>query len=198
MGAGGCGLGHLFGKRVVQAPVPNKSETVVSRPRANQIFVVPPESARACTARRSPLCSATEVLCPEARRPARLRGDPDAWGYERDEAPAEREQAEIRAGAMTRSELGRLLWSEAPDDQREKARWHHQLSNDEREAMSEYQQYLNNVYNEMIRASLISINDVDATLEQLQMIRPESHRVQTISELVLHIQRISLLGDQGK
>jgi len=99
---------------------------------------------------------------------------------------------------MTRSELGRLLWSEAPDDQREKARWHHQLSNDEREAMSEYQQYLNNVYNEMIRASLISINDVDATLEQLQMIRPESHRVQTISELVLHIQRISLLGDQGK
>jgi len=76
--------------------------------------------------------------------------------------------------------------------------WHHQLSNDEREAMSEYQQYLNNVYNEMIRASLISINDVDATLEQLQMIRPESHRVQTISELVLHIQRISLLGDQGK
>ena len=64
--------------------------------------------------------------------------------------------------------------------------------------MSEYQQYLNNVYNEMIRASLISINDVDATLEQLQMIRPESHRVQTISELVLHIQRISLLGDQGK
>ena len=72
------------------------------------------------------------------------------------------------------------------------------LSSDEREAMSEYQQYLNNVYNEMIRASLISINDVDATLEQLQMIRPESHRVQTISELVLHIQRISLLGDQGK
>jgi len=113
-------------------------------------------------------------------------------------SPAEREQAEIRAGAMTRSELGRLLWSEAPDDQREKARWHHQLSNDEREAMSEYQQYLNNVYNEMIRASLISINDVDATLEQLQMIRPESHRVQTISELVLHIQRISLLGDEGK
>ena len=36
-------------------------------------------------------------------------------------SPAEREQAEIRAGAMTRSELGRLLWSEAPDDPREKA-----------------------------------------------------------------------------
>ena len=64
--------------------------------------------------------------------------------------------------------------------------------------MSEYQQYLSNVYNEMIRASLVSIDDVDATLEQLQMIRPESHRIQTISELVLHIQRISLLGDEGK
>jgi len=113
-------------------------------------------------------------------------------------SPAEREQAEIRAGAMTRSELGRLLWSEAPDDLREKAVWHHGLSDDEREAMSQYQQYLTNVYNEMIRASLVSIDDVDATLEQLQMIRPESHRVQTISELVLHIQRISLLGDQGK
>jgi hypothetical protein len=113
-------------------------------------------------------------------------------------SPAEREQAEIRAGAMTRSELGRLLWSEAPDDLREKAKWHHKLSDDEREAMSQYQQYLNNVYNEMIRASLVSIDDVDATIEQLQMIRPESHRVQTISELVLHIQRISLLGEQGK
>ena len=113
-------------------------------------------------------------------------------------SPAEREQAEIKAGAMTRSELGRLLWSEAPDDLRDKAKWHHKLSDDEREAMSQYQQYLNNVYNEMIRASLVSIDDVDATLEQLQMIRPESHRVLTISELVLHIQRISLLGDQGK
>lgn len=113
-------------------------------------------------------------------------------------SPSEREQAEIRAGAMTRSELGRLLWSEAPDDLRDKAEWHHELSDDERLAMSEYQQYLSNVYNEMIRASLVSIDDVDATLEQLQMIRPESHRIQTISELVLHIQRISLLGDQGK
>ena len=113
-------------------------------------------------------------------------------------SPAEREQAEIKAGAMTRSELGRLLWSEAPDDLREKADWHHALSDDEREAMSQYQQYLQNVYNEMIRVSLVSIDDADATLEQLQMIRPESHRVQTISELVLHIQRISLLGDEGK
>tara|TARA_Y100000592_G_C5481143_1_gene325595 strand:- start:5618 stop:6127 length:510 start_codon:yes stop_codon:yes gene_type:complete len=113
-------------------------------------------------------------------------------------SPAEREQAEIKAGAMTRSELGRLLWTEAPDDLREKATWHHKLSDDEREAMSQYQQYLNNVYSEMIRASLISIDEANGSLEQIQMIRPESHRVQTISELVLHIQRISLLGDEGK
>ena len=44
-------------------------------------------------------------------------------------SPQEREQAEIKAGAMVRSELGRLLWSESPDDEEEHARWHHQLSN---------------------------------------------------------------------
>ena len=65
-------------------------------------------------------------------------------------SPSEREQAEIRAGAMTRSELGRLLWSQSPDDVEEKARWHHELSNAEREAMSQYQQYLSRVYDEMI------------------------------------------------
>ena len=113
-------------------------------------------------------------------------------------SPPEREQAEIREGAMTRSELGRLLWSLSPDDVEEKARWHHELSDSEREAMSQYQQYLSRVYDEMIRASLVSIDNEPANLDQLQMIRPESHRVQTISELVLHIQRISLIGDQGK
>ena len=113
-------------------------------------------------------------------------------------SPPEREQAEIRAGAMTRSELGRLLWSQSPDDVEDKARWHHKLSDAEREAMSQYQQYLSRVYDEMIRASLVSIDNEPANLDQLQMIRPESHRVQTISELVLHIQRISLIGDQGK
>ena len=113
-------------------------------------------------------------------------------------SPSEREQAEIRAGAMTRSELGRLLWSQSPDDVEEKARWHHELSDAEREAMSQYQQYLSRVFDEMIRASLVSIDNEPANLDQLQMIRPESHRVQTISELVLHIQRISLIGDQGK
>ena len=34
--------------------------------------------------------------------------------------------------------------------------------------------------------------------EQLQLIRPEAHRIQAVSELVLHIQRISLLGIEGK
>ena len=64
--------------------------------------------------------------------------------------------------------------------------------------MSDYQQYLNRVYIEMIRSSLISIDGVDGSVDQVQQIRPESHRVQVISELVLHIQRISLLGIEGK
>ena len=50
----------------------------------------------------------------------------------------------------------------------------------------------------MIDASLLSINGDEADLNTIQSIRPESHRVQAITELVLHIQRISLLGDQGK
>ena len=113
-------------------------------------------------------------------------------------SPVEREEAECRAGALTRSELGRLLWSEAPNDAEEKARWHHALTPEDREAMSDYQQYLNRVYIEMIRSSLISIDGVDGSAEMIQQIRPESHRVQVISELVLHIQRISLLGIEGK
>ena len=113
-------------------------------------------------------------------------------------SPVEREEAECRAGALTRSELGRLLWSEAPDDAQEKARWHHALTSEDREAMSDYQQYLNRVYIEMIRSSLVSIDGEQGNVEMIQQIRPESHRVQVISELVLHIQRISLLGIEGK
>ena len=113
-------------------------------------------------------------------------------------SPVEREEAECRAGALTRSELGRLLWSEAPDDAEEKARWHHALTSEDREAMSDYQQYLNRVYIEMIRSSLVSIDGEQGNVEMIQQIRPESHRVQVISELVLHIQRISLLGIEGK
>ena len=113
-------------------------------------------------------------------------------------SPSEREEAEIKAGSFTRSELGRLLWVECPSDEKEKAVWHHNLTMEERQAFSEYQAYINRVYLEMIRSSLVSINGEDATLENIQCIRPESHRIQAITELVLHIQRISLVGDSGK
>jgi len=71
-------------------------------------------------------------------------------------------------------------------------------TDEEKEAYGSYQAYLNRVYLEMIRSSLIKIDGEEASLDQVQMIRPESHRVQAISELVLHIQRLSLLGDSGK
>ena len=113
-------------------------------------------------------------------------------------SPSEREDAEARAGALIRSELGRLLWTEAPTEERERAEWHHALTDDERKAMSDYQAYLNRVYQEMINSSLILIDGQGADAEQLQLIRPEAHRIQTVSELVLHIQRINLLGIEGK
>lgn len=113
-------------------------------------------------------------------------------------SPSDREQAEVSAGAYTRSELGRLLWLESPNETKERARWHHELEDDEKEALAQYTAYLNRVYIEMIRASLISIDGETATYETIDNIRPESIRTQTISELVLHIQRISLLGDSGK
>ncbi len=43
-------------------------------------------------------------------------------------SPAEREEAEMQAGSYTRSELGRLLWTESPNDEKEKAQWQHSLS----------------------------------------------------------------------
>ena len=113
-------------------------------------------------------------------------------------SPAEREQAETAAGALTRSELGRLLWNQTPDNDIERANWHHQLSNDERSALADYQNYLNRVYLEMIRISLQSLNDEPVDVDQLQLIRPEAARLQTITELVLHVQRISLVGIEGK
>jgi hypothetical protein len=112
--------------------------------------------------------------------------------------PSEREQAEIRAGAYSRSELGRLLWVEAPNDIREKARWHHNLPIDEREAYADYEAYISRVYIEMIRESLVSIDGEPSTVDTIQKIRPDSIRVATITELVLHIQRASLVGDEGK
>lgn len=64
--------------------------------------------------------------------------------------------------------------------------------------MADYQAYLSKVYIEMIRSSLTHINGEEASIEQIDMIRPDNHRLTAISELVLHIQRISLLGIEGK
>lgn len=113
-------------------------------------------------------------------------------------SPSEREEAEVRAGAYTRSELGRMLWVEAPSDQKARAVWHHNLTDEEREAMADYNAYLQRVYMEMIVGSLTKINGEEANVMQIMNIRPESNRVQAISELVMHIQRISLLGIEGK
>ena len=113
-------------------------------------------------------------------------------------SPSEREEAEVRAGAYSRSELGRMLWIESPTESSERARWHHALTDDERSAMSAYQAYLSRVYLEMIRGSLTHINGEEASLDQINMIRPDSDRLTVISELVAHIQRISLLGVEGK
>jgi len=112
-------------------------------------------------------------------------------------SPSDRETAEVRAGAYTRSELGRLLWVEAPDDPKDKARWHHELAVDEREALAQYQGYLNRVFVEMVNVSLVTIDGEDAA-GKIDLIKPESHRLQVISELVGHIQRMSLLGHAGK
>ena len=113
-------------------------------------------------------------------------------------SPSDREDAEQRAGAFSRSELGRLLWVEAPTEKLERAKWHHALSLDEREAMADYQAYISRVYIEMVRASLTHIDGEPASIDQVQLIRPDDVRSSTISELVIHIQRISLLGDEGK
>jgi hypothetical protein len=110
-------------------------------------------------------------------------------------ASAEQRSAYLESGDL--SALGEV-GTEAPIEERERAEWHHALSDDERKAMSDYQAYLNRVYQEMINSSLILIDGEEADAEQLQLIRPESHRIQTVSELVLHIQRISLLGIEGK
>lgn len=113
--------------------------------------------------------------------------------------PKERENAEVRAGAYTRSELGRILWVEEPSDLKEKAYWRENLSELERKALSSYEQYINKVYEEMIRESVKEIKGIKGDpLELIQKIRPEADRVRTVSELIIHIQRLSLLGAEGK
>lgn len=116
-------------------------------------------------------------------------------------SPQEREEAEVRAGAYTRSELGRLLWVEAPDELRARAAWHHALNEDERAALASYQAYINRVFVEMVKAALIMIDERPVSKSgpnPLDDIRPEAHRVQVIAELTRHVQRMSLLGQSGK
>jgi hypothetical protein len=110
----------------------------------------------------------------------------------------DRERAEIRAGAFTRSELGKLLWVEAPSNTRDRARWHNKLDNEEREALASYEQYQNKCYCEYIREGLIAINDEPATFDMIDTIKPSSDRITTISEIVYHLHRVSLLSDAAK
>jgi hypothetical protein len=114
-------------------------------------------------------------------------------------SPVEREEAEIKAGAYTRSELGRLLFIEQPSDLIERANWQHNLSENKKKAFAEYNAYLNRVYQEMIKASVVEIKGVEGNVwDLIQSIKPDAIRLQTISELVTHISTLSLLGDSGK
>ena len=110
----------------------------------------------------------------------------------------DREKAEIRAGAFTRSELGKLLWVEAPSNTRDRARWHNKLDDEEREALATYELYQNRSYCEYVRESLVAINDEPATFEVIDSIKPSSDRITTITEIVYHIHRLSTLSDQAK
>ena len=111
----------------------------------------------------------------------------------------ERERAEIKAGAHTRSELGRYLSEQKPQDQEGFARWHHSLLEDEREALGTYQDYLNKCYYEIVRSGLVSIKGIEGDpFDLLMTIKPEPTRVATLMELVCHIQRLSLLSEDEK
>lgn len=113
--------------------------------------------------------------------------------------PKEREAAEVRAGAYTRSELGRMLWADEPNDPKEKAYWREALTAIEKGALASYEGYINRVYEEMIREAVKEIKGVEGDpLSMIQKIKPESDRIKTITELVIHIQRLSLLGSEGK
>jgi hypothetical protein len=106
--------------------------------------------------------------------------------------PPQREAAEVAAGVYRRSELGRQLWMQQPDEPTERARWQHALPEDEREALGSYEGYLSRVYREMLRG-----HDGDP-VELLDSVRPEHHRQLLFQELVAHIQNISTLPLEGK
>lgn len=113
--------------------------------------------------------------------------------------PPQREAAEVAAGVYCRSELGRQLWMQQPDEPTERARWQHALPEDEREALGSYEGYLSRVYREMLRAGLVRIIGHDGDpVELLDSVRPEHHRQLLFQELVAHIQNISTLPLEGK
>jgi hypothetical protein len=111
----------------------------------------------------------------------------------------DRERAEIRAGAHTRSELGRLLHDQKPANDEEYARWHHNLEEDERAALGRYNAYLNQCYYEIVRAGLVEIVGIEGEpYKALMSISPEPAKIGAIMELVCHIQRLSLLSGEEK
>tara|TARA_Y100000592_G_scaffold9199_2_gene12871 strand:+ start:14733 stop:15248 length:516 start_codon:yes stop_codon:yes gene_type:complete len=113
----------------------------------------------------------------------------------------DREQAEIKAGSFKKSELGRMLWSEYHDikNLKDRAYYHDKLSEFEREAIAKYDQYLNECYKELVKASLVSINDKPALFEEtINILSPESSRVSAITEIVIHVTRESTLNNLGK
>jgi hypothetical protein len=111
----------------------------------------------------------------------------------------DREKAEVRAGAHTRSELGRLLHDQKPADEESYARWHHKLEEDERAALGRYSAYLNQCYYEIVRAGLVEIVGIEGDpYKALMSISPEPAKIGAIMELVCHIQRLSLLSSDEK
>lgn len=110
----------------------------------------------------------------------------------------DREEAEIRAGAYQRTELGRVLNWQAPSDEVEQAKWFDNLTAHEQESFHKYIKYLKNVNEEIIQQSLVSIDGQRASLNEINLIRPDSLRSQVFNELTLHIRRISLLDLEQK
>jgi len=115
-------------------------------------------------------------------------------------SPKDRETAELKAGGYTRSELGRILWLEEPRGIKDKAYWRENLSDIEKKALADYEGYLNRVYEEMIKVSVIEVKGVpfNDIMDLLNSIRPDAFRLKAISELIFHIQRLSLLSNEGK
>lgn len=123
--------------------------------------------------------------------------DKASWFTLRTLSIADREQAEIKAGAFTRSELGKLLWVEAPNDTRDKAVWHNRLSDEEKEALAKYEKYLDRSYLEYAKASLVAINDEEVNSDILDNLSP-ADKSNVIYEMVIHLTRESTLSESGK